>query len=185
MDVIIGLGSNQEYREMKPFEILNNAKKKMEKRKIVLGTQSKVYISHPFSDKGGPNYSNSVLIATFAGKPHELLFELQQIEYELGRVRHERWGNRSCDLDILAIDDLILPNINEFNHWVSIGLNEQIKISPTELIVPHPRIQDRGFVLKPLVSIFPNWRHPVFKKTASDLFNSLPGDQKVFDIELT
>ena len=67
MDVIIGLGSNQEYREMKPFEILNNAKKKMERRKIVLGTQSKVYISHPFSDTSGPKYSNSVLIATYAG----------------------------------------------------------------------------------------------------------------------
>ena len=88
------------------------------------------------------------------------MIELQGIENYFGRVREKRWGKRSCDLDILAINDLVLPSISEFYYWANLKVKEQAMKTPNQLIVPHPRMQDRGFVLKPLMSIFSNWQHP-------------------------
>ena len=64
-------------------------------------------------------------------------------------------------------------NINnfEFNKWLNMPLKKQIKIQPDELILPHPRIQDRLFVLRPLNEVDPYWTHPVLNKTPLELIN--------------
>ena len=56
--------------------------------------------------------------------------------------------------------------------------------TPKQLVVPHPRMQDRGFVLKPLMSIFSNWQHPVFEKTVAQMLNSLPEEEKEFVLQV-
>ena len=131
-----------------------------------------------------PIFINSVLLAEYSGSPEELLFELQGIENYFGRVREKRWGKRSCDLDILAINDLVLPSISEFCYWANLKVKEQVMRTPKQLVVPHPRMQDRGFVLKPLMSIFSNWQHPVFEKTVAQMLDSLPEEEKEFVLQV-
>ena len=92
-----------------------------------------------------------------------LMQGLLQIEKELGRTREEKWGPRTIDLDLLYFDNQII-NV------------------PT-LIVPHPYIQDRRFVLVPLNEIVPEWIHPVFHKTQRQLLESCPDTLPVFLLE--
>ncbi|MBR8834475.1 MAG: 2-amino-4-hydroxy-6-hydroxymethyldihydropteridine diphosphokinase [Stigonema ocellatum SAG 48.90 = DSM 106950] len=88
-----------------------------------------------------PDYLNGCAILQVEIKPHLLLEALLQIEQKFGRVRQERWGARSLDLDLLLYDDLILDTPN--------------------LQIPHPRMRERAFVLVPLAEIAPEWVEPV------------------------
>ena len=78
---------------------------------------------------------------------------LEEIEKEAHRERIIRWGPRTLDLDILLYDDLVMEN--------------------DELIIPHIEMHMRDFVLKPLSEIAPNVRHPIYKKTISQLLKEL------------
>jgi 2-amino-4-hydroxy-6-hydroxymethyldihydropteridine diphosphokinase len=89
----------------------------------------------------------------------ELLRTLKTIESQLGRMKTFRWGPRTIDLDILFFDDA--------------------EIYTEELQIPHPLIQDRQFVLVPLVDIDRNLIHPVLKKTVQELLNNFKEDQGV------
>ena len=89
----------------------------------------------------------------------ELLWELKRIESHLGRTETFRWGPRTIDLDILFFDD--------------------IEIQTEELQIPHPRVQQRQFVLIPLAEIDRNLIHPVLKKTIQELLNDSKEDQGV------
>ena len=184
MNSIIGMGSNQDYRGKTPIKILNEVKDRMIDRGIIINYQSVYYQSPAFPDATKPDFTNCVVEADFDGTPDQLLREIQRIEHQLGRNRNERWGQRTCDLDILGIDNLVLPSIRKFKYWASLDFSLQLNSVPNELIIPHPRIQDRAFVLKPLVSIMPNWRHPVFLKTASEMLEMLPDKAKKSVVEV-
>ncbi len=83
-----------------------------------------------------------------------LLSELLRIEHDLGRVRRQRWGPRTIDLDLLL-----------FDHEV---------IEKPHLQVPHPRMHHRQFVLAPLAEVGPEAVHPIFQKSVRDLLADLP-----------
>ncbi|MEE3453993.1 MAG: 2-amino-4-hydroxy-6-hydroxymethyldihydropteridine diphosphokinase, partial [Succiniclasticum sp.] len=85
--------------------------------------------------------------------PTELLRVLLQIEQEMGRKRIRRWGERNIDLDLLLYEDRI--------------------INLPDLQVPHPDMQNRDFVLRPLVQIAPEAVHPILKKTIRQLWEEL------------
>ncbi len=102
-----------------------------------------------------PKYLNAAAeIQTTLG-PQELLAALHEIEQSLGRDRaaEQRWGPRTCDLDILLIGELVMET--------------------AELTIPHPRMHERRFVLEPLAQIAPNAMHPVLKKTVVQLLCEL------------
>ena len=98
--------------------------------------------------KAGDEFKSSV-----KDFPEELLEKLHEIEKEAHRERIIRWGPRTLDLDILLYDDLVMEN--------------------DELIIPHIEMHMRDFVLKPLSEIAPNVRHPIYKKTISQLLKEL------------
>ena len=85
--------------------------------------------------------------------PMDLLLALQQVEADLGRVRAETWSARSLDLDILSYDRLIL-------------------VDP-HLVLPHPRMTVRRFVMEPLAEILPKWQHPQLHWSAERLARHL------------
>lgn len=94
-------------------------------------------------------FLNQVIAVETHLPPHALLACLKHIEVELGRTPRARWAPREIDLDILAYDD-------------------QVMVDDT-LTLPHPQMDVREFVLRPLVEIAPDWVHPVFGKTAREL----------------
>ena len=96
------------------------------------------------------------------------------LENKYGRKRQERWGPRTCDIDILLCDQLILPSKLYFNKWLNLNLSDQIRLVPDELILPHPRLQERTFFLKPLNDLQPDWIHPFLKVKAKEMLDSLP-----------
>lgn len=102
-----------------------------------------------------PNYLNGAVEIETTLQPAELLRVLQEIEALLGRDREieVRWGPRTCDLDLLLMDDIILES--------------------DELTIPHPRMHTRRFVLEPLAQIAPQACHPVLFKTVAEMLAEL------------
>jgi 2-amino-4-hydroxy-6-hydroxymethyldihydropteridine diphosphokinase len=145
----IGLGSNlgDSLTILKTaLDILNNTPG------IVINAISSWYQTVPIGPPQ-PNYINGCVLLEVQQTPQELLEIILGIETQLGRVRQERWGARTLDLDILLIDDLILNTSN--------------------LVIPHPAMTQRGFVLVPLAEIAPHWIHPVMRKSISSLINTI------------
>jgi 2-amino-4-hydroxy-6-hydroxymethyldihydropteridine diphosphokinase len=102
-----------------------------------------------------------------------LLKLLNNIEEKHGRKRRARWSSRTLDIDLLAMDDLILPNQVGFRRWLGLSVEEQKNDVPQELILPHPRIQDRAFVLVPLADVAPDWCHPVLGQSVVEMLGKL------------
>ena len=102
-----------------------------------------------------PAYTNSAAELEITITPHRLLYQLNKIEAELGRNRQkeERFGPRTCDLDILLIDDLILNS--------------------DDLVIPHPRMNERLFVLEPLAQIAPTAIDPKTNLSITELKSKL------------
>jgi 2-amino-4-hydroxy-6-hydroxymethyldihydropteridine diphosphokinase len=102
-------------------------------------------------DADAPRYLNAVALGRYAGVPHELLDAVNRIEAQHGRVRAERWGDRTLDIDIIAVDDL--------------------QVHDERLTVPHPRAAERDFVLAPWAELDPDavlpGRGPVRKLLAA------------------
>jgi 2-amino-4-hydroxy-6-hydroxymethyldihydropteridine diphosphokinase len=100
-----------------------------------------------------PNYVNGCAILETELLPENLLQILLKIEQQFGRIRQERWGPRILDLDILLYGDLILEMPN--------------------LTIPHPRMNERAFVLVPLAEIAAHWIEPISKQTILQLSQAI------------
>lgn len=121
--------------------------------------KSSLWETAPWGITDQPAFLNQVLqVATRRGAS-EVLAKLLQIERDLGRVRHEKWGARLIDLDILYFGTHI--------------------IQESDLVVPHPHLQNRRFTLAPLAEIAPDFRHPVLGLTNRELLDRCPDSSEV------
>ncbi|MDJ1473436.1 2-amino-4-hydroxy-6-hydroxymethyldihydropteridine diphosphokinase [Cytophagaceae bacterium DM2B3-1] len=111
--------------------------------------RSSIYETEPWGVTDQPNYWNLVVQINTQLTPQEQLTTIHKIEKSLGRERRIRWEARLIDIDILYINDWVLQDVN--------------------LVVPHPRIADRRFVLTPLTEIAPDFVHPIWNKTNQEL----------------
>jgi 2-amino-4-hydroxy-6-hydroxymethyldihydropteridine diphosphokinase len=106
-----------------------------------------------------------------------MLAHLHHIEHLIGRTRSKRWEPRIIDLDLIDFDGEIAPNPARYRHWRELPLEKQMKQVPEQLILPHPRLQDRPFVLVPMRDIMPDWVHPVTGETLDRLLEGFTKEQ--------
>ena len=124
--------------------------------------QSPFYRTEPVGVEGQDPYVNGVVCVDTDLSAGTLLRRLLEIEADMGRVRRKKWDARVIDLDVLLFGSRI--------------------IQKPELIVPHPLMHLRRFVLTPLLQIAPDMIHPVLGKSVRELAGSLPGDGQAVEI---
>lgn len=157
----IALGANLPSATGAPLDTLSKALKFLERESAYPTALSAWYETPAFPIGSGPDYINGVVKVKTELTALELLAVIGGIEEKLGRVRENRWDARVCDLDILAFNDAVMPSKKVQSYWRKLPLDKQRDLTPEELILPHPRLQDRAFVLVPFADLDPNWQHPV------------------------
>lgn len=158
--VTILSGSNLDNRSF----YLQQAIKLIRERVGVVTAQSSVYESEPWGYTSSNSFYNQLIVVETKFNPQDVLCQLQEIEHQLGRVRDrgKRYIDRTLDLDILFYDDLVLNNEG--------------------LVIPHPEVANRRFVLVPLAELFPENIHPVLRKTFAQLLEFCPDKGNVFKL---
>jgi 2-amino-4-hydroxy-6-hydroxymethyldihydropteridine diphosphokinase len=131
---------------------LQEAVKHIEARCGSITSSSSIYETAAWGNTNQPTFYNQALKLITPLSPVSLLEQLLAIELEMGRVRSEKYGPRTIDLDILMIDDKVID-------------------TPT-LTIPHPQLHNRRFALLPLTEIAPSLHHPVLDKTVSELLEN-------------
>lgn len=141
---------------------------------------SHLYRTPCFPAGAGPDYINACGAFSAAPdmSPRQILAVLHRIEADFGRERGVRWGARTLDLDLLAVGDRVLPDDAEQDRWRALPPDQQARIAPDALILPHPRMQDRGFVLVPLADVAPDWVHPRLGLTVRQMCDALPPEAR-------
>lgn len=156
--IVVALGANLPSRFGTPAQTLEAAKAAMEKAGLRVVKSSRTWLTAPVPVSDQPWYHNAVVAIETDLDAFQLLSALQSIENDFGRVRIERNEPRVLDLDLVAYNDEIIDR--------------------PALIVPHPRMHERAFVLLPLQEIAPEgWQHPILKKSLADLVGIIPADQ--------
>lgn len=153
LTVFLGLGSNLGDRQ-------GNLKLAIDflKERMIIEKSSPVYDTTPIGNTNQPRFLNMVLQVSTRLPAPALLFMTKGIEAKLGRVPIDT--PRPIDIDILFYSDQVIN-------------------TPPQLIIPHPRLSERAFVLVPLADIAPDFIHPVNKKTVRQLLAEVEGKEGV------
>ncbi len=175
--VLIALGANVARPPQNPSQQLHAAIARLSGVGGAIRSVSRFYQTPCFPAGAGPDYVNAVIAMSTSLPRGELLAALHGVEAEFDRQRTSRWAARTLDLDLLTFDAEICPDLPTYSHWRQLEPDHQATLTPEQLILPHPRLQDRGFVLVPLVDIAPDWIHPVLGITARQMLAALPEDQ--------
>ena len=143
-----------------PPQTVTRALGELDRGGLRLIVASRLMETAPFGRINQPNFINAVAAIRTHLPPAALLARLHVIERAAGRRRTIRWGPRSLDLDLLDYHGLIRNEPSS-------------DTAPGSLILPHPGIAERIFVLEPLAEIAPNWRHPMLHATAKELLKRI------------
>jgi 2-amino-4-hydroxy-6-hydroxymethyldihydropteridine diphosphokinase len=155
--ILIALGANLPGPAGPPLAQCEAALGKLAEAGVAVIARSRWYESTPMPVSDQPRYVNGVVAVRTEQGPATLLETLHAIERSLGRARSVANAARTIDLDLLDYDGLV-------------------RDGDEPPILPHPRMTDRGFVLRPLADIMPAWRHPVSGRSVGELLAALPFD---------
>jgi 2-amino-4-hydroxy-6-hydroxymethyldihydropteridine diphosphokinase len=155
--VCLALGSNIGDREANLKQAL-----RLLPPEVAVDKVSRLYETAPAYVLEQPSFLNIAVAGKTALSPENLLTYIKNIETEMGRTRAVRFGPRRIDLDIILYDNLTLdlPGLQ----------------------IPHPRMAERAFVLRPLADVAPDLVHPVLGRTISELAADLPADDSIMAV---
>lgn len=174
---LVALGGNVASHDGPPIKTLQDSLTILAADSIKVEAVSRFYSTPCFPAGAGADYTNAAAILSTGLSCQNLLARLHEIEQLFGRERLQRWGMRTLDLDLLAYDDLVCPDPETYLGWHDLAPEMQQMRAPEELILPHPRLHERAFVLVPLTDIAPDWRHPVLGDSVRQMLARLdPAD---------
>ena len=171
---LIALGGNLPSDAGPPEATLRAALAALPERHVRILDVSTFYATPCFPEGAGPDYVNAAARVGFDGSAQALLAVLHDVEALFGRARAARWGRRTLDLDLLAMGQAVLPDPETHAAWRTLPPDRQIANAPDQLIVPHPRLAERAFVLVPLMDVAPDWVHPVTGASVREMAAALP-----------
>jgi len=145
--VILGFGSNAGNRFL---NIKKAVKHVYLSRDFDILKLSSIYETEPWGFINQNNFLNCTAVCLYRSSPFRLLENLKEIEKLCGRLKREKWREREIDIDILFYGDKV--------------------VREKGLRIPHPRLQDRNFVLMPLNDLIPGYVHPVLGSTIQHLY---------------
>lgn len=157
---LVALGGNVASQAGTPAETMKAATVALTNDSVMIAAISRFFMTPCFPAGAGPDYTNAVAILSTVLSPESLLLHLHATEVAFGRQRLTRWGNRTLDLDLLAYDDLVRPDPETYKIWRDLEADAQRLRAPDQLILPHPRLHERAFVLVPLAQIAPGVQVP-------------------------
>lgn len=181
-ECLIAVGSNLSHEGLSPFQIVDACLPALAKQGFSDIKSSGYYVTEAFPQGSGPDFVNAAVRAFHAGgdaaAARAALGALHALEARFGRQRALRWGPRTLDLDLIAYGDLVLPDAATQDRWRGLGAAAQRVEVPDRLILPHPRLAERAFVLVPLAEVAPDWRDPRGGPTIAAMCAALPAGER-------
>ncbi len=156
--VIIALGANLPSQAGVPMLTMRAALETFTNQCVQVERVSAFYRTLAWPNPMEPEFINAVVSARTQLNPAALLAVLQEIEKKFGRMREKKNAPRTLDLDIVDYEG---------------------RVEPGPPALPHPGVEARAFVLVPLQDVAPHWRHPVSKRTVSELIEALPRGEEM------
>ena len=156
--ILLALGSNIPGPWGSPHETILQALGELNRFPLRLKNASPLLITKPFGMLNQPDFVNAVAVIETCLPPQILLRKLHMIERAAGRKRRRRWGPRTLDIDLLDYHG---------------QLCDQKGLVQKALVLPHPGIPQRRFVLQPLQQVVPKWKHPTLRRNAAEMIRNL------------
>lgn len=128
-----------------------------------IAKESRLYETQAWGLTNQPDFINQALEVETTLSPQETLQKLLAIETDMGRIRTEKWAERTIDIDILLFADVI--------------------VQEADLQIPHPRLPERNFALVPLMELAGETEHPILKTTIEDIYMESKDTLDVFEVE--
>lgn len=159
-EILIGLGANLAGPRGQPCGAIAAAVGELSRNAIEVVRASSVYVTEPIASARMPAFYNAVVVVRSPLPPTTLLRRFKAIERAFGRRARGQWVARPLDIDLLDYRGMVLGAPGRWR--------------PEGLVLPHPRMHVRGFVLVPLAEVAPHWRHPRSAMTAKQLLARRP-----------
>ncbi|MCS6626686.1 2-amino-4-hydroxy-6-hydroxymethyldihydropteridine diphosphokinase [Roseibacterium beibuensis] len=176
--VFVALGANLPGPFGGPAESLRHAMERLREMPDGVLHGGTLYSTPAYPAGNGPDYVNAVL-AVRASDTVRFVANAFGIESEFNRDKDRaagRWAPRAIDIDIVAIGGQILPDPARHAALRAKAPIDRV-LTDEGLVVPHPAMQERAFVLKPMAFFAPSWRHPALDRTALELAEALPAEE--------
>jgi len=174
----VALGGNATSSYGSPERTVSAAKQEISCESVNVLAESRLFRTPAFPEGSGPDFTNAVILVETSLSSGEFLAHLHRIEAAFDRVRQTRWGARTLDLDLLDFGGDITPDAATLRHWIDLPLERQTQQTPDQLLLPHPRLQDRSFVLIPIADIARDWVHPLLGLSVDQMLRARPEAEK-------
>ena len=176
--VLVLLGSNATSTLEQSAKIVRDAIRHLAALGLRITHIGDYYSTACFPVGAGPDFVNVAIGLDSDLAAKDLLALFHQVEDAFGRERPSRWAQRTLDIDLVAYESRVLPDAEVLRQWMDLPLEDQKRIAPDQLVLPHPRMHERAFVLIPLADVAPDWIHPITGKTVREMAHDLPEAEK-------